>query len=85
MAKTVMSFNQALQRFRTIITNRVRQNGTVSALDITDNIPSVSGPRRGAVVRRAFESLVADGVIRKTTQTVYNAATHHSVTVYRAR
>lgn len=85
MSKNIMSFNQAQQRFRQVIVNRVRKNGRVSAIDLAKNVPSVSGSRRGAIVRRAFESLVSDGIIRKTPDTVYNAATHHSVAVYAAR
>lgn len=80
-----MTFNDALSRFRSLIMRRATENGTVSAVDISENIPSVSGPRRGAIVRRAFESLVADRSLRRTKQTVYNASTHHNVAVYKVR
>jgi len=80
-----MTFNDALSRFRSLIMRRATENGTVSAVDIADNVPSVSGPRRGAIVRRAFESLVSDKSLRRTKQSVYNATTHHQVAVYRAR
>lgn len=81
-----MTFNDALSRFRSLIMRRATENGgTVSAVDISENIPSVSGPRRGAIVRRAFESLVSDKSLRRTRGTVYNTSTHHNVAVYRVR
>jgi hypothetical protein len=83
--KKEMTFNDALSRFRTVIMNRIRKNKTVSAVDILDNVPSVTGSRRGAIVRRAFESLIEDGKIKRTSDTVYNHETHHSVTVYKTK
>ena len=81
----MMSFKDALSRFRGLIMRRAVKNGKVSSVDLAGRVPSVTGSRRGAVVKRAFESLVADGAIKKTSSTVYNKSTHHQVTVYSKR
>lgn len=81
--KKEMTFNAALSRFRTLILNRVKKTKSVSAVDLMENVPSVVGSRRGAVIRRAFESLIEDGKIQRTSETAYNSETHHSVAIYK--
>ncbi len=83
VARKGLTFTQALARFRTAITTRARKNGSISSAELGNVVVSVTGPRRGAIVRRAFESLIEDRVLRKTSETAYNRSTHHSVTVYR--
>lgn len=86
-----VSFNSSVSRFRRAIQNAAKKNGgQVSSVDLIGLIPSVTGSRRGAVVRRAFNSLIEDGTIRivksgGNVKTVYNAETHHRVTVYALR
>jgi hypothetical protein len=79
------SFTQALSRFRTVIANRVKKDGRVSAVDLSNVLGNVTGSRRGAIIRRSFESLIEDGVLRRTRDTVYNTDTHHAVAVYERR
>lgn len=81
---TKPSFTQALSRFRTAIASRARKTGSVSSLDLSKVLTNVKGSRRGAIVRRAFESLIEEKAIRRTTDTVYNRDTHHSVAVYKS-
>jgi uncharacterized FlgJ-related protein len=83
--KTTMSFDTAVSRFRRAIMNLAKKNKEMSTIDLVKNIPSVSGSRRGAIVRRAFESLIEDKKIRRTTRTVYNANTRNRVSVYTKR
>lgn len=78
-----MSFTDAVSRFRSVLIRRAKKNTTVSSVDISAVVPSVTGPRRGAAVRRAFDILVSDGVLKRTSQTVYNRATESRVAVYR--
>lgn len=85
------SFNSSVSRFKRNILNAAKRNGgQVSSVDLIGLNPSVKGSRRGAVVRRAFTSLVNDGTLRimksrGNIKTTYNAETHHRVTVYSLR
>lgn len=88
---TVGNFNRSVTNIRkAIVTAAKRNGGQVSSVDLIGTVPSVTGSRRGAVVRRAFASLVNEGVLRVvktrgTIKTTYNAETHHRVTVYALR
>jgi len=77
-----MSFPQAVSRFRKVILNRLEKLGEVSSVDLTDVVGSVRGSLRGAAVRRAFQALEEDGLLRETNNTVYNSKTRHRVSVY---
>lgn len=81
-----VTFNTVVSRLKTSIRRKVRNGAeTVSALDVTNVMrTSSNNSSRGAAVRRAFTDLVDEGVLVPTTDTEYNADTHHSVTIYRA-
>jgi len=87
----VASFNSSVNMFvRAIRAAAKRNGGFVSSVDLKGLIPSVAGPGRGAVVRRAFATLVNDNTLRIVraggkVKTIYNAETHHRVTVYALR
>lgn len=76
-------FKRAYSNLRRAILTRAERDGTVSAKDIRNSVRSISGPNRGAVVTRAFRSLVSEGNLVPTEQSVRNPDTHHNVTVYR--
>ncbi len=80
MAK--LSFDQIVNEFRKSIRSRKRA-GIVSAIDVGNTLKGVRGSSRGASMRQAFASLIEEGVLKATKDTVYNSDTHHSVTVYR--
>lgn len=80
-------FNRVVTRIKSEIRRRARSGArTISAVDVANVMRSrTTGASRGAAVRRAFADLVGEGFLRPTTETVYNADTHHSVTVYQVR
>ena len=82
-----VTFNTVVSRLKTAIRRKVKAgNRTVSALDIANVMRAASNnSSRGAAVRRAFTDLVEEGTLVPTSNTEYNADTHHSVTIYRAR
>lgn len=90
-SKKDVSFSKSVTSFKRVIKAAAKKNGgQVSSVDLIGSIPTVTGSRRGAVVRRAFTSLLEDGTLRtvKTkglVRTIYNTETHHRVTVYALR
>lgn len=78
-----ITFNTAVSTIKRAIKNRAMKNGIVSAVDLSGNLSSVTGPSRGAIIRRAFNDLIAEKVLRPTNRTEYNKDTHHPVRVYR--
>lgn len=83
MANKTSAFERAVSQVRTAVRRRLRNNTTVSSVDVTSVAPSFRGAKRGAVIRTAFRHLEEEGVIRPTVDTVYNTRIRHSVTVYR--
>ena len=77
------AFTRAVSLVRTAARRRLRNNPTLSAVDLTASAPSFRGAKRGAVIRTVFRQLEVEGVISPTTDTVYNPRIRHSVTVYR--
>jgi hypothetical protein len=83
MTNKTSAFERAVSQVRTAVRRRLRNNTTISSVDVVSAAPSFRGARRGAVIRTAFRQLESEGVIRPTDETVYNARIRHSVTVYR--
>lgn len=77
------AFTRAVSQVRTAVRRRLRNNTTVSSVDLVSTAPSFRGAKRGAVMRTALLQLEVEGVIRPIADTVYNTRTRHSVTVYR--
>jgi hypothetical protein len=83
MTTRLTAFDRAVSQVRTAVRRRLRNNTTVSSVDVSSAAPTFRGSRRGAVIRTAFRQLETEGVIKPTADTVYNARIRHSVTVYR--
>lgn len=77
-----VSFEQAVRRFRTAIMSRAQRNDQVSSVDLMNVVPSATGGRRGAIVRRAFESLIGEARLVRSGDTVYNQEHRHRVSTY---
>lgn len=78
-----INLDKAASTFRSLLRRRMSKGAkTVSALDLTNSLPEVRGSVRGALIRRVLLTLENEKVIRRTSQTVYNDETHHSVAVY---
>lgn len=77
------SFTSVVSRIKTAVRRRASRSGTVSAVDVANVSRTTRGERRGAVIRRVFADLVAEGFLVATSGTRYNRDTRHSVTVYR--
>jgi hypothetical protein len=83
MSNKASAFERAVTQLRTAVRRRLRNNSTISSVDVTSVAPSFRGSKRGAVVRAAFRQLEEEGVIKATPSTVYNSRIRHSVTVYK--
>ena len=83
MTSKISAFERAVSKVRTAVRRRLRNNLTISSVDVSAVAPDFKGSARGAVVRAAFRQLEEEGVIKSTTDTVYNSRIRHSVTVYR--
>jgi hypothetical protein len=71
------------ENFRRQIMAVATRNGSVSSVDLTRVQSRVTGPSRGALMRNAFASLVADGVLVVADgDGVYNGKHRHRVSVY---
>lgn len=79
----VNRFTVAVSTIRSALARRARKEGVISAVDVADVAPTVSGSTRGAAVRAAFVQLVKERILRPTTRTKYNPDTRHSVVVYK--
>lgn len=79
----MIKFTSAVSRIKAAVRRRALRSDTVSAVDVANVSRTTSGERRGAVIRRVFADLIADGFLVATKDTVYNRDTRHSVTVYR--
>ncbi len=83
MASKMSNFDRAVSQIRNAIKRRIRNNQTVSSLDVAKVAPTYTGGARGAVVRAAFLDLQKEGVITVTNESVYNPRIRHRVAVYR--
>lgn len=77
------NFTSVVSRIKTAVRRHATRTGRVSAVDVSNVSRTTRGERRGAVMRRVFADLVADGFLTVTSATKYNRDTRHSVTVYR--
>ena len=76
-------FTTVVSRIKTQVRRKARRLGMVSAVDIANISRDTSGSRRGAIVRRVFADLVAEGFLTPTAATICNRDTRHRVTVYK--
>lgn len=83
MSNKTNAFERAVAQVRTAVRRRLRTKTTVSSVDVTPAAPHFRGAKRGAVIRTVFRQLEEEGVIKSTSDTVYNTRIRHSVTVYR--
>ena len=77
------TFEKAVSEIRSAARRRLRTQGSVSSVDLTNVATRVKGATRGAVMRTAFRQLETEGVMIRTKATVYNSRAKHSVTVYK--
>lgn len=76
-------FETAVSTIRSAIKRKANQSDEISSVDVSNVAPSIKGNQRGAAVREAFASLVREGFLKMTKQSVYNPDTRHSVSVYK--
>lgn len=78
-------FTSVVSRIKTVVRQRVLKSDTVSALDVANVSRTTRGERRGAVIRRVFADLIAEGLLVATSERRYNRDTRHNVTVYKRK
>lgn len=79
-----MQSNRVLTYLKSEARSLATNNGEVSAADIRNVMRShVEGATRGGFVTKAFNDLVEEGFVQRTSIVEKNPVTGHDVTVYR--
>lgn len=76
-------FTNVVNRVKSAARRRAKKAQTLSALDLSSLARTTHGERRGAVIRKVFADLIAEGLLVATSERRYNRDTRHNVTVYR--
>lgn len=79
---TQKTFDNAVSKMRTAITQRIKRNGKVSSADLTNVATNITGRIRSAVISTAFNRMIGEKQIKRTKNTVRNTITRNDVSVY---